>query len=374
MAAQLSDVEFSSIVGEIYDCALNADRWPAVIQRINDAMNGAYTIISLSDPKVLKPRLAAQTPWDADMLARLYDTYRVEGVPGMKEMLESDVDLARSTLDQMPEAAFQASPFFRDWVQPQGLRDACMVKFVQSDERFGMISTATSARRDIVSVDERKLLSMLSPHIRRAAMISDLLDFQRIETQQFQNALDRLMTPVFLVGENAALVYANPQGEALLASRTYVTINSGHLLPTLSSITRPLLDAISRTAGNDLGNRGIGLPLSIAPREAAAAYVLPLSAAPGRPTQGAATAAVFIATARSAQPAYTALLATLYSLTPSEVRVVTTIYDVSTVTAAASVLQISENTVKTHLSHAFSKMGVKRKSELVSVLRGLKGP
>jgi hypothetical protein len=114
---------FSSIVGDVYDCALNPEGWTAALTRVNAMMDAAYTTISLSNPPFVMPRMAGHSPWDPVMLKVLNEEYGVDGVPGLREVAYGSVDEPRSTLNEMTEAAFHATPFYQNWVGPQGLRD-----------------------------------------------------------------------------------------------------------------------------------------------------------------------------------------------------------------------------------------------------------
>jgi hypothetical protein len=49
----LEPESLSSIISDVYDCAFDPDRWQLALTRINEAVNGAYTTISLSDPQFL---------------------------------------------------------------------------------------------------------------------------------------------------------------------------------------------------------------------------------------------------------------------------------------------------------------------------------
>jgi hypothetical protein len=99
--------EFSSIVGDIYDCAFDQSLWSGALTRISTALDAAYATISVSDPTFINPRMAAHSPWDPAWLKSLNEDFGVDGVPGLKEVAYGDVDIAQSTMDQMSEAAFQ---------------------------------------------------------------------------------------------------------------------------------------------------------------------------------------------------------------------------------------------------------------------------
>ena len=371
---QLED--FSSIVGDIYDCALNPDGWPAALTRVSNAMNAVYTSISLSDPQFGQARMASHSPWDADMLRTLNEDYGLEGIPGLRAVAFGALDDPHSTLTDMPEAVFQATPFYQNWVGPQGLRDACVMKFAQTGQRLGVMACVTSASRDIITANERRFMALLSPHLRRAAMIGDLLDHERVQTASFRAGLERLQAPVILVESTAHVLYANPAAQALFDAGQVVKQIKGRCVPANDGVKFAMADALLRAAGSDadLGGRGIGIPLSLAGQAIAVAYILPLKNSEARSVFRTASAAIFISTTTAGVPPHQQVLATLYDLTPTEARVMSLLGAGLTANAAALEVGVTQNTVKTHLARVYNKTDVRRQSELVKLVGALASP
>jgi DNA-binding CsgD family transcriptional regulator/PAS domain-containing protein len=367
---------FSSIIADLYDCALQPELWSKALTRVNEAVGGAYTTISLSDPQFAMPRMAAHSPWDPVMLKILNEEYGIDGVPGLREVAFGDIDTPRSTLDQMTEAEFQQSKFYQDWVRPQGLRDGCVMKFVQTADRIGAMAFITRANRDIITADERRFMALISPHVRRAAMIGDLLDHQRVQTHLFQQALDRVATPVLLVDGAGRILYANEQAEARLSAGLHIRKADGRLQPANAAMVDAFDDAVARTRSTpaELGARGVGIPIAAPDQAAAVAYVLPLMNSESRVTHASAVAAVFIASSAGGAPPQHEVLATLYDLTPSEARVMLQIGSGQTVSEIAATIGVSENTIKTHLGRVFSKTGSARQSDIVRIVTALSPP
>ncbi len=366
----------SSIIGDIYDCVINPDGWVQALTRINQAMNGAYTTISLTDPAFLHPRMAAHSPWDSQMLKILNEEYGVDGVPGLREVAFGDIDTPQSSINQLGESAFYASPFYRNWVQPQGLRDACVMTFVRTADRIGAIATATWASRDVVTADERRFMQLLAPHIRRAAMIGDLLDYQRVQAESFRAAVHQLKTPVILVGHRAKVLFANNAAQLMLQQQLLLTLRDGCLCTTHDAVTVALQDALLRCGaqGKELGGRGIGIPLVVLGQPAAVAYVLPLQNRTLPSGFDGATAAVFVSVAQHTASPPHQVLAALYDLTPAEARVMVLVGSGLSTGNAAVTLGVSENTVKTHLSRVFVKANVTRQTRLMQLVRSLASP
>ena len=371
---QLED--FSSIVGDIYDCALNPGGWPAALTRVNTAMNAAYTSINLFDSQFVRPRLASHSPWDPVQLQVLNDDYGLTGVPGQPEMANSALDDPHSTLNDMAEDVFQATTFYQNWVAPQGLRDGCVMKFVQTGQRLGVLACVTSAKRGIITADERRFMALLSPHFRRAAMIGDLLDHERVQTASFRAGLERLQAPVILVESTSHVLYANPAAQALFEAGQVIQQIKGRCVPANDSVKFAMSDALLRAAGSDadLGGRGIGIPLSLAGQAIAVAYILPLKNSEARSVFTTASAAIFISTTTAGVPPHQQVLATLYDLTPTEARVMSLLGAGLTANAAALELGVTQNTVKTHLARVYSKTAVSRQSELVKLVGALASP
>jgi DNA-binding CsgD family transcriptional regulator/PAS domain-containing protein len=365
----LSQELLSSIVGDIYDCALNSEIWTDVLVRITQAVDAAYTTIALAGADDNRGRFAAQSPWDPAQMRALQE-YDFEGIPGLKAAVLGDIDTPAATLSSMSEAELQQSPFYRNWARPQGLREACIAKFVHTSDRIGLVSYTIRASRGFITPEEQRFLALLSPHLRRASMIGDLLDQARVAASLYRAALDNLATPVVLTGANGAILYANSRAEAMLSAQGPVLSRNGLLHAQNPRMARALLDAIASAANAEtsLGSRGIGLPISAAGQPPAVAYVLPLTEGTARATFRPACAAVFISTTTSASPPPEAVLTTLFDLTPAEARVLLRVGGGMTASKSAVSLGISENTLKTHLGRIFAKTGTARQADLIKLV------
>jgi DNA-binding CsgD family transcriptional regulator len=374
MPQALSLEALSELISDIYDCAIHPEGWEQTLVKINTTLNGAYTAISMADKEYLRPTLVAHSPWDRSELERLHRDFAATDVVGARESAFGDVDAPVSTLNLVDEAEFQTSRFYREWAGPQGLRDGCILKFADTANRLGQLVVTTRDNREIISADERRFMGLLSPHLRRAALIGDLLDNKRVETQLFRSALDRLTVAVFLVDAESKIMYANEKAEALLVSQSHVLSRGGTLTTVNAAMAEPMADTIRRTTSQDLGSRGIGIPVGGGRTAPAVAYVLPLGNGAARSAFQPAAAAVFISTSVGVVPAPEAVLATLYDLTPSEARVLLKVGEGQTVVAVALELAVSENTVKTHLARVFQKVGVNRQPDLVAIVAALRPP
>ncbi|RWL83627.1 MAG: helix-turn-helix transcriptional regulator [Mesorhizobium sp.] len=365
-----------SIIGDIYDCVLNPEGWTGVMIRIAETMDAAYSTIALADIAGNHGRFAARSPWDAEQMRVLQEDYDFDAIPGLKAVVVGDVDTPVATLSHMSEAELQQTPFFQNWAKPQGLREGCIIKFVHTPDRIGLMGCTTRADRGIISVDEQRFMALLSPHLRRASLIGDLLDQARVTASLYRQALDHLAVPVVLTGANGAILHANGAAQRMLSAQGPILSRHGLLQAQNPAVVLALQEAIAGAASADasLGSRGIGLPISAPGQPPAVAYVLPLTEGTARAAFRPACAAVFVSTTTSASPPPEAVLTTLFDLTPAEARVLLRIGSGGSAAKSALSLGIGENTLKTHLNRIFAKTNTKRQADLVKLISDMGAP
>jgi DNA-binding CsgD family transcriptional regulator/PAS domain-containing protein len=364
----------SSIIGDIYDCVLNPDGWPDVLIRVTQTLDAAYTTIALAGTSDNHGRFAAQSPWDPERMRALQD-YSFDDIPGLKAAVVGDIDTPLSTLSIMSESELQQTPFFQNWAGPQGLRAGCITKFVHTPDRIGLLGVTTWADRDIVTAEDQRFLALLSPHLRRAALIGDLLDNMRVTTHLFRDTLQSLAVPVVLTDSEGAILYANTSAERMFAAGGPILRQGKTIQAQNPSIGGALLQAIASAASDvSLGSKGIGLPVSATGKPPAVAYVLPLTQGTARAAFQPACAAVFVSTTTSASPLPEAVLTTLFELTPAEARVLVTIGGGMSPAKSAVSLGVSENTLKTHLNRIYAKTGRSRQADLVKLVSEIGTP
>lgn len=366
----------SSIIGDIYDCILEPAGWTDVLIRITRSVDAAYTTVALASVDDSHGRFAAQSPWDAARMQALQRDYGFDDIPGLRAAVAGEIDSPVATLSIMSEPELQNTPFYREWAEPQGLREACITKFVHTRDRIGLLGCTTRADRDVISGDEQRFLALLSPHLRRAALIGDLLDQTRVAAHQFSETLQSLAVPIVLTGSDGYIHYANECARTMFSGPGPIRSENNALRVQNAVAERALLEAISRAAEADisLGSRGIGLPISAAGQPPAVAYVLPLTKGTARAALRPARAAVFISTTTSASPLPEAVLTTLFDLTPTEGRVLFKIGSGMDGAATAGLMGISGNTLKTHLNRIYAKTSTARQADLVKLIADIGTP
>jgi DNA-binding CsgD family transcriptional regulator/PAS domain-containing protein len=368
--------ELSALIGEVYDAALDAARWPATLERVTRFTNGVASALVSHD--VVSATAGFYFSWGDDPhYTRLYFEKYVKLNPTLPAMSRLDVGEIRSISNVIPFDKFRRTRLYLEWARPQGYGDALLAVLDRSATAVAHLTITHRDRDSPVSDEARRRFRLIVPHVRRAVAIARTLELHKIDAACLAEAVDALAAGVFLLADDGHIVRANASARALLQAGEIVRVDRGGLVAVEARARVALRDAVTAAAHGDrgLGTKGLAIPLG-GESTPHVAHVLPLTSGMRRQAgvTYAATVAVFVHRAAIEGRTPIDALAQHYKLTPAELRVLVAIVEVGGVPEVAPVLGISETTVKTHLRHLFQKTGANRQSDLVRVIASFAGP
>ena len=221
-------------------------------------------------------------------------------------------------------------------------------------------------------------MKLIVPHVRRAVAIGKVIDLHKVEAAALADALDGLATAMFLVDPAGRIVHANAAAHTMLDIGSVIRGSGGKLAAADPQADRALHDIFTNADAGDVavGANGIAMPLYAHDRERHIAHVLPLTAGARRKARVAysAVAAVFVRKATLELPHPLEAIANIFKLTPAEMRVLMMIVQLGSLQEVASMLGVSETTVKTHLQRIFVKTDTSRQVDLVKLVAGYVSP
>jgi len=364
-------VEFSAVVGDIYDAANDPTLWQQALGSICAYVGGSSAVLFWHDAATER----AEVLHLFNEIPRYTKSYFEKYLP-MNPMFPAaafvDVGIVSSTNDIMPYREFVETRFYKEWVKPQGIADAIAVNLEKGTTRASLINIRTDM---IVNEEMRHRMELLVPHLQRAVAIGRLFERRKVTEQALTQTLDHVEAAVFLVGSDGVMVFTNEPAKAMLADRRLVQQRVRTLHATSPEANRVLRDVFASAEKGDasVGVRGVAVPLTDAAREQWFAHVLPLTSGHRRQAgiAHAAVAAVFIRKTAPDAPPPLESIAKLYKLTASEVRVLDAVLKVTGIKAMAGMLGVSQATVRTHLHNVSRKTGTSRQSELVKLVAGI---
>ena len=246
------------------------------------------------------------------------------------------------------------------YVRSVGLDDFVAANILRDRHTVGSFVLTLRSSHGPARPEDLDYIARISPHVRRAATIGNLLQMQTLQVSRLEAALDALAPGVVQVDASARILHANAAAGAMLSSGVLRSMADRLHAPNARA-DADLAAAIGTAARAEaqMAGSGIGAALSGPNDPPLVGHVLPLrrrSDLGGLAAQ--AEAAVFIASDRAPVRPDLAALAQSFGLTPAETRIACAIPEGMDRPAAARALDISPATVKSHLERLFQKTGV----------------
>ena len=368
----------SKLIGDIYDAALDPALWPSVFESTCNFLQGCNAAMCVHESGAGRSGLLLQWGFDPDIFQKYNSTYARLNPLNIPALLYAKPGSVLTPADMHYYEEVVASRFFREWAAPQGHVDAMLLTIEKSAMRYSAIAINRHEHQGRVDDAMRRRAELLTPHFCRAVAIGKVIELNRIEAVVLADTLDGLSSALFLVDADGKVMHANASGQAMLQTQEVVRAPGARLTATELQADRALQDVIAAAAlGDAIGTaRGASLPLRGPKGENHVAHVLPLGF--GRRREAGANyfavAAVFVRKAEFELTHPVEALARRYKLTAAEMRVLMAIVEVGGVPEVAEALEISQATVRTHLSRLFDKTGTNRQADLVKIVAGFASP
>jgi DNA-binding CsgD family transcriptional regulator len=363
----------SHLVSAIYDASLDPDLWPQIVERTSSFVGGFSACVSINSHAADLSRVHTFGDIPDPFYGRLYaETYRRLD-PRDWSLL--NVGAVKGNAAFLPLEDFYQTRFYREWMQPQGIGDnpICVLDRTDSGSAtFGVFVTASEGA-DNERVFEH--MRLITPHLRRAALITISMQLRKAEATALADTLDGIAAAVILLDEGRRVVHANASGQNLLARKSPLHAMNGKITANSAEDQRRLNQFLA-AAAEGCADGGATLAVKGRENERYLVHVLPLtsSARKGVGNMFRAVAAIFVHEVKPPATSEARLIAEQYTLTPGEVRVLLAIVDCGGVRETAEVLGIAETTVKTHLQRVFAKTDCSRQAELVKLVASFASP
>lgn len=362
----------TSLMEDIYDVALDAARWSDILPKIADFVGGRAALLSRDAVSGYDSALY-HSGIDSHHLRLYTRTYR-EFDPAMLSVFAEGQVASISDIVRGDE--FHEGLFYCAWMRPQGWIDAATAVLERTATRCTKLSIIRSEAQGIVDEEMRWRMQLITAHVRRAVMIGNVSDPRRADAAMFADILDGFTAGVIVVDATARIVHANTAGHGILNDADVLSAAGGRLVASDVQANQALREAFTGGEAAELGAKSIAVPLMARDGARKVAHVLPLS--PGTRRRAgvalAAAAAVFVRNAVLEMPSTPQIIADIYRLTRTELRVLLAIVSVGGVPRVAQALDIAESTVKTHLGNVFEKTGATRQADLVKLVAGFSYP
>jgi DNA-binding CsgD family transcriptional regulator len=192
-------------------------------------------------------------------------------------------------------------------------------------------------------------------------------------------AFDRIPQCVLIVDRDQRLVFANNSGRELIKRKDGIELGRDGRLKTWFSTDQRRLNARlgSVSSGDDPGSEGHRWFLQISRPSGGRPLAVMMSqfkndGLAGVEHQQQQLAILFISDLEQDAKAVENVLCQMHGLTAAEARIASMLADGRSLNEICEILEIKQNTARSHLKQVFSKTGTSRQGELVKLI--LSGP
>jgi DNA-binding CsgD family transcriptional regulator/PAS domain-containing protein len=363
--------KFSNLINTIYDAALDPALWSVALEKAAGFVGGSGAELIVRDTlgdNILVRSSFGISPDGTDGL----------GYGPLQTLAGLTVGVVTSSKLMMSHSEYARTRFYKEWAQGRGVVDTILTVLEKSPTIEAAFTVFCHENDGQADDESRRNMQLIAPHLRRALLMGRSMELKTAEAASLAEALDSLSAAMFLVDGEGRLTHANASGERLLSVGDLLRQRSGRLVasdPASDHAFRKILVSAA-TGAEEAGGRGVSIPLCARTGDHYVAHVLPLPLCSRRRTGGrqGAVAALFVHKATLETRSPSSVIAKIFKLTPSELRVLLAIVQVGGVPETAEALGVAETTVKTHLQRLFGKTGTARQAELVKVVASFANP
>jgi len=366
----ISAPALSSVIGAIYDCALEPEHWLATMKLIAAVCHSPMGTLGIIDARDGSFR-GVYDHGTSDAFVELYPKYSglnpLFPAAYLREVGEVNT---QSMLLDMEE--FYESRFFLEFLKPHGMGDIITCLGLKSSTGVALLTATRRLEEPGFGEREVRLLRLLSPHVCRALKISDALDLRALTSEMLTGTLDTLAAGVFVLDAKGRVVHKNRAAERQLRTSRAFRLDHGVLVLRHPEPRAALANALAEIAGVEDHSNDFGLTIALAngAEPGFVASVLPINRGQRRGVFApyAAAAALFVQDPTMAPLMPGEAFARLHGLTAGELRVLLAMAPGLGPNEAADILGIAESTARTHLQRIFAKTGTNRQAELIRLL------
>jgi DNA-binding CsgD family transcriptional regulator len=367
-SSMLLDPRTNELVKLTYEAATDPSRWSDFLRLFSEAIHAPSAVFLIHDKTRQKAHVSTSIGVEPAWV-NPYQEYFVtinpwlegnpfrRGVVAMGEQILNNRELVRTE-------------FYNDFLRPQDWFYSCGVLIAQDQSTISEVTAIRSRRAGSFTWNEIALFEYLAPHLQCAVRIHNRIAGLESGLNAATGALDRFPTGTIAVDSDAKVILTNRAADAIL-KRGDGLISRDGLRAASRQETAKLRNAIAAVCIEpDSGAIKPETVVQIHRRSGLKALEVLVCPLPSRSSlrKGKAAAALFITDPEEEATLDSRALRQLFGLTPAEIRLCIALVKGKSVEEYAHEAGISPNTARTHVKRIYSKTGVRRQSELVSLL------
>jgi DNA-binding CsgD family transcriptional regulator/PAS domain-containing protein len=364
-----SNEQIEKVVDLIYDAAAENELWRNVLTAIADLTNSQGGILfGVSfDTHAIYYEFNGRLDEECN---RAYQERHMQN-PYADYMVHQPVGRVVLSDEIMELSKFRTTSFYNDVFRPQNVTHSAMMALAAQRDFRVAFNICRGASQGALNSDEQRLLEWLSPHLRRSAALAFRIEGYRSIRDAAFDVLDHLSDGVAILDRSARILFANA------AARKIEAAGMLRLHPSIAMASPAHSTRLTALIKSTLTG-GAGGTMSFPDPTDGRLLTILVSSIRGRSTGRLSDAGfkdaglmLFIIDPADRRSIPLAQIMDAYGLTQAEARVALAVSSGNTVSEAAELLNLSPNTLKTHLRHIFTKTSTGRQAELATLITAI---
>jgi len=356
----------------IYDAATEEPLWTQALIQIADMTGSLGGMVMGADLK----HLSIPFLFNGRMSDESHRTFAERHIqnPWGDVMMHSPAGMLVQSDEILSLQNLKRTAFFDEVLRPQQVAHNAMVNLVSNDGLYGVFNLCRSERQGLLGEDGLRLLSQLYPRMRRSLILGSRINGYRALQHAQSQALDRLSAGIMLIDRGARVIFANTAARAMTGNDGPLRLRNTILTAVFPPDAEQLEALVAAATRGDSLVQTMSLPHPHDGR----LLTVQITSLRSRDLQrladrGLRNAAAMVVIRDPAQPLDIPVgwIVDTYGLTPAEARVALCAASGATIPETAHRLNVSPNTVKTHLSRVFAKTGTSRQIELARLMESI---
>jgi DNA-binding CsgD family transcriptional regulator len=364
------------LIGLAYDTATDPAGWNTFLSALRDALRGSLATLLYHDTGGHGGSVSVATRVDPEgtrLYAEYFGALDPWALAASRQGIRPGAVNIGDTL--ISHADLRKTEYYSDFARRFEIV-RCLGATLDVHGPFAStLSVMRNERAQPFGTEDRDLVLLLVPHLRRVLRIDQQIGELRAGRAAAEEALDRLHQPVVLLTPSGRPSFANAAARELLAHRDGVELGPRGLAASVPREARALGDAIRRAAAPSTGpDEPPWRVLTISRPSMRRAYVLTVVRLRGRElvrrNSAGSAVAVFIHDFDARVRVDETVLPLAYGLTRAEARLAADIASGLSVADSAVRSRVQPSTARWHLKNVFAKTGARGQADLVALVLG----
>jgi DNA-binding CsgD family transcriptional regulator/PAS domain-containing protein len=349
----------------IYAGALEPRPWLGLLKEIRRRLGCFHTNISFHRKSAPLGHVEAVLDTDADpaMLQEMYEKYAALDPVPYQELEPGRLYLKHDLFGA-------ADVFYREYLCPVGLHEIAMLPISEPGGTRAWLTCGRDDHRPFTAAECRSLGAM-SAHMSLALRTYAALASAATERDIYKEAVSGISIGTLLIDRGGHVIRIDAAAERILARQSDLSIDGGGRLrlrhqPGHAELQRIIGHAIEERMAD--GSPGFSRAMRISDHGHLGLLIRSIPPTASSTNERSAAAVLYISDMRSESTAPASKLMELFQLSATEAALAMQLARGRTLTDAAIVLNLSEQTARTYSKHIFSKTGTHRQAELVRLI------